>query len=450
MQAQLSSYISSKKKIDEHKAPSEVKNIKVPIPTFPPTAMVYSVPKISMVEKISEEDVQIPQVDRVSASIIAKILEERERERSLTRHCKTCTCSAEHNKVLNNTMHHVAVQTVTSLSIENTVNYLSGMKIKNTERKKNKITGSEYERDVLSTQLYSNEQANVVKVQPNNFLIDGYPNSNSCHSSVVNLNSDCTSDVDLLNANTKHNSYSSTLNENTECKVVIQTHNFNKQTNGEKHYTKISHHLEKAAGIAEKAEIGEDMNKVICKRVSNVSEDTKGPRYCSMRLQTGSKNILLDNAYSNISPVLYTRQSNSKTKKENTIRTHESNSDANSNSSVECVTPLMSSDFVLNNQRIADWIKNSKDYDISSSENSIFSPPNSIIENNENMNVSKYTEMEDNVKKFLFDKKFLKTVEIGKLKYQNLKEQDDASFVAIPKGETNRIDVSQSHIETEI
>lgn len=33
-----------------------------------------------------------------------------------------------------------------------------------------------------------------------------------------------------------------------------------------------------------------------------------GPRFCSLRMQAGSKNILLDNAQPNIAPVLYTRQ----------------------------------------------------------------------------------------------------------------------------------------------
>ncbi|XP_063849635.1 tight junction-associated protein 1-like isoform X1 [Scylla paramamosain] len=67
----------------------EVKVIKVPIPTFPPTAMVYSVNKYA--EQSSKEE----PVDAVSAAIMAAVLEERQRERA-RQHCSTCTCGSTH------------------------------------------------------------------------------------------------------------------------------------------------------------------------------------------------------------------------------------------------------------------------------------------------------------------------------------------------------------------
>nr|XP_045620638.1 uncharacterized protein LOC123771834 isoform X2 [Procambarus clarkii]XP_045620727.1 uncharacterized protein LOC123771834 isoform X2 [Procambarus clarkii] len=65
----------------------EIKVIKVPIPTFPPTAMVYSV------NKYSEENEKEEPVDAVSAAIMAAVLEERQRERA-KRHCSTCSCGS--------------------------------------------------------------------------------------------------------------------------------------------------------------------------------------------------------------------------------------------------------------------------------------------------------------------------------------------------------------------
>ncbi|KAK4298031.1 hypothetical protein Pmani_029588, partial [Petrolisthes manimaculis] len=74
----------------------EMKVIKVPIPTFPPTAMVYSV------NKVQEESVKEEPVDAVSAAIMAAVLEERERERA-GRHCPTCSCSSHTTNTNTNT-----------------------------------------------------------------------------------------------------------------------------------------------------------------------------------------------------------------------------------------------------------------------------------------------------------------------------------------------------------
>lgn len=74
-----------------------------------------------------------------------------------------------------------------------------------------------------------------------------------------------------------------------------------------------------------------------------------------------------------------------------------------------------------NQQRVAEWIQNNLEEDISSSDNSRSDP----IKGNTNVHVdkAKYAEMEENVKRFLFgESEFLKTVELGKIKYQNMRE----------------------------
>lgn len=98
MQAKVRTYIAQKGPTSESK-PNEVKSITVPISTFPPTAMVYNVSRasISKSESLSSDDDQKPPVDVVSAAIMAKVLEDREKERIFARHCDTCTC---HRSVL--------------------------------------------------------------------------------------------------------------------------------------------------------------------------------------------------------------------------------------------------------------------------------------------------------------------------------------------------------------
>lgn len=98
MQAKVRTYIAQKGPISEPKQ-SEVKSITVPISTFPPTAMVYNVTRasISKSDSSSSDDDPKPPVDVVSAAIMAKVLEDREKERIFARHCDTCTC---HRSVL--------------------------------------------------------------------------------------------------------------------------------------------------------------------------------------------------------------------------------------------------------------------------------------------------------------------------------------------------------------
>ncbi|CAK9830860.1 Brain-enriched guanylate kinase-associated protein [Anthophora retusa] len=92
VQAKVRTYVAQKKRSNDA-TPPDVKSITVPISTFPPTAMVYNVTKPSD-EKLSDDDTDEskPPVDVVSAAIMAKVLEDREKERVFGKHCDTCTC----------------------------------------------------------------------------------------------------------------------------------------------------------------------------------------------------------------------------------------------------------------------------------------------------------------------------------------------------------------------
>lgn len=97
MQQKVRTYLSNKRRQSDGNGnitpKPEMKTIKVPIPTYPPTAMVYSVNKCPLdKETTNEEKSSCQPVDIVSAAIMAKILEERERERSQMKHCATCSC----------------------------------------------------------------------------------------------------------------------------------------------------------------------------------------------------------------------------------------------------------------------------------------------------------------------------------------------------------------------
>ncbi|XP_049815641.1 uncharacterized protein LOC126262832 [Schistocerca nitens] len=94
---------------DSNSAPikMEMKTIKVPIPSSPPTSMVYSVNKnVSESDDSTDEGTETaqPPVDSVSAAIMAKVLEERQRERQQIRHCESCQCHSQSGRIVENYM----------------------------------------------------------------------------------------------------------------------------------------------------------------------------------------------------------------------------------------------------------------------------------------------------------------------------------------------------------
>ncbi|XP_071450168.1 uncharacterized protein [Hetaerina americana] len=101
LQQKVKTYITQKKReAGGMQSKPEMKTIKVPIPTFPPTAMVYSVNKTSVERDPTQTKSASDGIDIVSAAIMAKVLEERERERCQRRHCDTCQCLKQSEKVM--------------------------------------------------------------------------------------------------------------------------------------------------------------------------------------------------------------------------------------------------------------------------------------------------------------------------------------------------------------
>ncbi|KAG8235690.1 hypothetical protein J437_LFUL014034 [Ladona fulva] len=101
LQQKVKTYMTQKKReTGGMQSKPEMKTIKVPIPTFPPTAMVYSVNKTPAERESSSSKSANDGIDIVSAAIMAKVLEERERERCQRRHCDTCQCVKQNDKNL--------------------------------------------------------------------------------------------------------------------------------------------------------------------------------------------------------------------------------------------------------------------------------------------------------------------------------------------------------------
>ncbi|GJQ67727.1 hypothetical protein Trydic_g16544 [Trypoxylus dichotomus] len=412
VQAKVSSYLAGKRKPEEKKAPPEVKSIKVPIPTFPPTAMVYSIPKSPNAAKKTDNDPENSPVDIVSAAIMAKVLEEREKERANVKHCDTCTC-AKNIKIINQyNLVTVSTQTIsyrnwTCLKCNSIVDQsYNNVKLEEGKLKSLPIYIHDYD--------CNNTNQNVAKVQPNNFLTEKNA-SNEANS--------CSGDVPEFSRNRNINS-SSQLTDTIKCDVNIICGKRDKVVKGED----ISQNIQRKPSnfSTQNHETVSDLSKTT---LTDVVENTKGPRYCSMKVQSSSRNILLDSTNSNVAPVVYTRHQDKKTKSEKACE-NESLYSGDLKTSV-------ATDTSFQNQRIAEWIENN----IGDSDNSI-SDSSKAYETLDAINKERYLEMENNVKRFLFgETEFLKTVEIGKKKYQNYVESDS---------NTKRGSRSNSHTETEI
>ncbi|XP_072399937.1 uncharacterized protein [Diabrotica undecimpunctata] len=395
VQSQVSNYMTTKKKPEQPRVPPEIKSIKVPIPTFPPTAMVYSVPKSPNPERKSEPEPESPPVDIVSAAIMAKVLEERQRERAAVKHCDTCTCAKGVKIVHQLECHSIGTQTgeykeMVCLRCNESVLPITSMKIVRTSEPKTHKVVPIYPLENIEPVL-NQANYNIVKVQPNNFLAD--------------KNVDITKSPSLVDSN-RIASKISPSSENVILNEIMsyQAVNTPKASENEGKHHSLCDQLKTSYEIESTSEKGESENNEDAG--STKLSSPRGPQYASLRTQVGSRNILLDNAHNNIAPVLFTRTSQKLLPKESapTPDSLETNSMVSENS-----TP--------NQQRVEDWIRSNIDNDISSSENS--RSENAKAHSSESIDKARYAEMEENVKRFLFGKsEFLKTVELGKNKYK--------------------------------
>ncbi|CAG9763471.1 unnamed protein product [Ceutorhynchus assimilis] len=266
VQTQVAAYMTNKRKpLEEPKrAPMEPKSIKVPIPTFPPTAMVYSVPK-SPKDRAAVEGGRRQQGDE-----------------------GTQTGNASHKSNLCLKCNDV----ITSLTQPTALQIIKPIDDKKLPPYPNLVVAP-----LVETSANQNPPQNVVKVQPNNFLIEKALSEKSEQKDMIDFN-----DITVVEINEK-----ATVHHKL-CDQKVQSFNVDL--------------LEVDDGGEEKR----DLEKRLQETPSNDQQDTpKGPRYASLRLQTGSKNILLDNAHNNIAPVLYTRTHNNPSSQAKCYRSQKKN-----------------------------------------------------------------------------------------------------------------------------
>lgn len=405
MQAKVSSYVSSKRKPEEKKTPPEMKNIKVPIPTFPPTAMVYSVPKSDQSLEEKGPDCS-QQADIVSAAIMAKVLEERERERSCTKHCDTCTCSRT-LKIIHETTHHsIGTQTNPEGSIKNVPTSL-----------------------VDNVLLQAIKQPQIVKVETADLIV---LDSAERVGTVRNSRSNSSAKSDSSNKRE--------VNGNCKSDSTYQLSNTSSPDNSKNTFNSLHHHL------CDRSSSTFQLDNKLESANNNSSDSLKGPRYCSVRMQSGSKNILLDNVHNNVAPILYTHPSEKKHESDSITQVKTKGSSTESCSSDD----RKSVNVIENHQRVAEWVQNSHN----SVDNDTCSSENSRSDSSKkceccHVDPARYAEMESNVKKFLFgdvQDEFLKRVVAGK---QNL--EHGGSNEAIEKNRDGLVTRrGSSHTETDI
>lgn len=265
--------------------------------------------------------------------------------------------------------------------------------------------------------LDSNNIVNVVKVQPNNFLVEK-SKSNSSTSSLIDLSTPQHSVPTPKSINSNIHIIGSELNISPN----ITFKNINENASVKEHHRLCNKSSPKFEIPVEKSAEVEELASAKNISSSTNNNNLRGPRYCSMLVQSGSKNILLDNAHNNVAPVLYTRSH--KIRSEDKAQTLTGSKNDSAASSMNNIS-ISSDNSVQNQQRVAEWIQNNIDNDnsISSSDNSRSDSVKGVQNNTESgslIDKDKYRAMEENVKRFLFgESEFLKTVELGKQRYQN-------------------------------
>lgn len=356
--------------------------------------MVYSIPKTPSPEKDpnASSDSEKPQVDLVSAAIMAKILEEREKERCFTKHCDSCSCSKQIFPPIIHTVttnHTVATQTG---------NQKCSLCLKcNSEIESRSPLGS---MKIVKT-------VDLVPIPKPPGDNKTYPQNTIFYSEMCEPDSKANHNTAKLSVSVSVNSKIS-LNSISDSFVRAE---IKTRPIASKKSDLIDHHR-----LCEQSSIlpTDQPNKIV--NENNV----KGPRYCSMRVQSGSKNILLDNIHGNYAPVLYTRQESNEKKPPkprpdcektnslhqlNTSRTGSTSSDERKSSLSECDNSFHKQ------QRVAEWIQNIDENDTSTSSSDNSKNESSNSQRLSDFDAQQYAQIETNVKNFLFKSDILSSDE---------------------------------------
>lgn len=286
----------------------------------------------------------------ISASLMTKILEDSIQD-SVTKHCDTCTCNKTQTKPFcyNESYYTVATQTnltgemrnslcltcnaeIKSIHSNLSVRSSSPQAIKLINDKKIGLTGPLYIIPQPSVAAH-NDQDDVSEKMKNNFindninkLVDENKVEITVHNNAVPVA------IEDLRSHRKPNSVN--MEPAVHHKLCDRTKTSTSSKRSSSHSVGHDDLLSKdnLTPVKEVKTITETQGDNISlrknshssigalSRTSSVAKSTvsthksntqvgPGPRFCHLRMQAGSKNILLDNAEPNVPPVLYRRQS---------------------------------------------------------------------------------------------------------------------------------------------
>ncbi|XP_058808325.1 uncharacterized protein LOC131673945 [Phymastichus coffea] len=385
VQAKVKSYVAQKSRPSETPS-TEVRSITVPISTFPPTAMVYNLAKPVIKKQPtssnSDDDDSKPPVDVVSAAIMAKILEDREKEKIFSRHCNTCTC---HRSILKIDSESQTELEQTNIGSNELVSKKQYRESSQPEAREMVLGNSNNEMNVKRVTFHSvNEKAESSKVlngsTKNNLNLKSTSKQNKnvikspqTHANNINNNQlqrstknfDDQAKLDIINerlwkstwkdqssANAKDedvkidvindriwrkNKNDNNVNVKPTRMMVIEVRSSDESTN----HSEMTNPTETTTSPS----FSNDSMLISSSDPSSVSSD-QGPRNCLMPVTPGSKNILLDTvgAYETI---LYTSNCNSSSRPNAALVHHLGKLSRSSVSSSEDDAQL---------QRVAQWV----------------------------------------------------------------------------------------------
>ncbi|KAH0546140.1 hypothetical protein KQX54_006792 [Cotesia glomerata] len=470
VQSRVKHYMSQKRRSSDQ-SQSDVKSITVPISTFPPTAMVYNITKTNPDKHSDDEsDDGKPQIDVVSAAIMAKVLEDRERERILAKHCSTSdetkcqTLNANKTGVCTK----INQDSPSKMKIER-----QSLKIKQNNKPKRieipvenivipKSQGQVNPVDIINERIWKNNWTKSKLNSPQLEATTVLTNSNSksdIHLDVINeriWKTEPRNNNNINNHNNNINSHNNHSNQVTVIEVLNedsanQTPDFAASPSFSNDSVLMSS-SEPSSSSSDLVQINNEKRRLL--NPVGKGDRVIGPRNCLMRVsREGSKNILLDNA-GQYQTVLYTSSGSGSgsANQTNTALVHNlaksTRSGRSLSTSSEEALPILSND-ATQLQRVAEWVQSSVGVtkiphtrNGNSNNNSINN--NVILNNNNNINNNNNTGIKPSTSSNSTQPQSIKSTKSSCIiEIPNIDENNES--VSVKKGIANEL-VVKTHV----
>lgn len=292
----------------------------------------------------------------ISASLMSKILEDSIQD-TLTKHCDTCTCTKSQNKPFcyNESYYTISTQTLLSGEMKNSlclncnaeitsvrsnlsIRSISPHGVKVINERTNPSLGKMY----IVPQSPSLNESKMERIIQNNNVVEGdytekdqkmtdkNQNKLGCNEAIKKI------EEELKNLKRNNSTNNMNMEPAVHHKLCDRTKTSISSKKSSVHSTCNEELLmkdkttDKEVKACNQMQLGETTSlrknshgsMGAASRTSSIAKSTvsthksntqvgPGPRFCHLRMQAGSKNILLDNAEPDVPPVLYRRQSKS-------------------------------------------------------------------------------------------------------------------------------------------